>query len=313
MDSFIKKPHVSIITPSYNQGEFLEDTILSVLSQDYSDIEYILIDGGSTDNSMDIIRQYEDRISDWVSEKDMGQAHAINKGLLRSRGEFLGWLNSDDILLPSTVSRVIKVFNEYPDIDVVYGRLERIDERNKVIPTPILPKDRIEFSKEYVIGECVVNQPGAFWRRRIMEKAGLLDQNLKYALDYEFWIRIALAGGQFRRIPEVVARFRLNRLSKTSNQTSEMAMEQLNVLERTLTIEDLDRKLGINEDRVRRCANKARSVIQLHVSYGYLKKRKIGSAIYWLWRALQNNPLTLFEKRWLDLAVTGLTRRVINW
>jgi glycosyltransferase involved in cell wall biosynthesis len=130
-------PLISIITPSYNQGEFLEDTILSVLSQDYSDIEYILIDGGSTDNSLDIIRQYKDRISDWVSEKDMGQAHAINKGLLRSRGEFLGWLNSDDILLPSTVSRVIKVFDEYPDIDVVYGRLERINWRNKVVSTPL--------------------------------------------------------------------------------------------------------------------------------------------------------------------------------
>ena len=129
-------PLVSIITPSYNQGQFIDATIQSVLGQDYAPIEYLIIDGGSTDNSLEVIRRYEDQIAYWESQPDRGQAHAINKGLQHANGEILGWLNSDDVLLPDTVSRVVSAFGEYPHVDVVYGRLERIDASGSVAPTP---------------------------------------------------------------------------------------------------------------------------------------------------------------------------------
>jgi glycosyltransferase involved in cell wall biosynthesis len=116
-----KEPLVSIVTPSYNQGAFLEQTILSVLEQTYPTVEYCVMDGGSDDNSVDVIKKYAGQINYWESIQDRGQAHAINKGLRQAKGEFLGWLNSDDVLLPGTVERIVNTFNQHPEIDVVYG------------------------------------------------------------------------------------------------------------------------------------------------------------------------------------------------
>ena len=302
-------PLVSIVTPSYNQGKYLEDTILSVLSQDYVPIEYLIIDGGSTDSSVEIIRKYSDQIIYWETQPDRGQAHAINKGLIKAKGEILGWLNADDLLLPETVSRVVDRFEAHPEIDVIYGRLQRINEFGKLIPTPELPKDRITFGTSKVVGECIVNQPGAFWNREIMEMVGLLNEDLHFSLDYEYWIRMALAGARFMRIPEVVAWFRLDQGSKTVSRTTEMAVEQLSVLDELLKTPGLSEMLAIPSSELSKQADRTRANIQLHAFYGALKRHKWNNAWHWFWKANRSYPFVVMQRRWFDLALAGLARR----
>lgn len=303
-------PLVSIITPSFNQGQFLEQTLRSVLEQDYPHLEYLVIDGGSTDGSLAIIQRHASRLAYWVSESDRGQAHAINKGLQRARGELLGWLNSDDLLLPGTVSRAVETFTNHPQVDVVYGRLERIDEQNRLVSTPILPKDRVTFNLSLVIGECVVNQPGSFWRRSATKKVGYLDESLIYALDYEYWIRMALSGMAFLRLDEPVARFRLSSASKTVGQTAQMAVEQLVVLDKLLAQPDISTLLDIPQPQVKSQARQARSAIALHAFYGFFKTCHYRQAAHWLGWAVARHPGILFQRRWYDLAISGLKRRL---
>jgi len=302
-------PLVSLITPCLNQGAFLEETIRSVLDQGYPRLEYLIIDGGSTDGSLDIIRRYADRLAYWTSETDRGQAHAINKGLQRAQGEILGWLNADDVLAPGAIFRAVQVFHQNPAVDVVYGHLERIDAEGNLLPTPELPKDRVLFNKSLVIGECVVNQPGSFWRRRAMERSGLLDEGLHYALDYEYWIRLALDGAQFFRLPETVAYFRLSHASKTVSRTAAMAVEQLGVLEKLLAIPDLPDRLGVSPRQVDEQARRAKARIALHAVYGYAKQSKWLKAARWLSYALNNDPFVVFDKLWWQLAAARLARR----
>ncbi|OGO37444.1 MAG: hypothetical protein A2W35_16300 [Chloroflexi bacterium RBG_16_57_11] len=302
-------PLVSIITPSYNQGRFLEATIRSVLEQDYPHIEYIVMDGGSTDESVPIIHQYDNRLAYWESLPDRGQAHAINKGLTHARGEILGWLNSDDLLAPGSVRRAVETFQSQPGIDVVYGRLERIDELGRSIPTPILPKDRLEFGSAHVIGECIVNQPGAFWRRGIMDLVGLLDESLIYGLDFQYWIRMALAGARFKRVDSVVAYFRLSGGSKTVGQTAAHAEEQYKTLERVLADPELGRKLGLTESQIRRQTRRTRAEIALRAAYGYAKLRDFKRTRIWLGVVLRNDSLAIFERRYIDLGFASLRRR----
>jgi Glycosyl transferase family 2 len=303
-------PLVSIITPSYNQGQFLEATLRSVLEQDYPHLEYIVIDGGSTDDSPEILSRYASRLAYWESQPDRGQAHAINKGLQRAQGDILGWLNSDDVLLPGVVSRTVRVFNDNPWVDVVYGRLERIDASGKLLPTPQLPKDRVNFDLSQLLGECVVNQPGSFWSRGIMERAGLLNENLHYSLDYEYWTRLALADAQFVHLPETVARFRLSSGSKTVGQTTIMAQEQLRVLEALASRPDLPARLGWTAEQVCRGMRRTRARFRLQAFYGSLKLHQWRVAGRWLAAALSDDPLAPFERRWLDLAMANLQRRL---
>jgi glycosyltransferase involved in cell wall biosynthesis len=304
-----KFPLVSIITPSYNQGGFLEQTIRSVLQQTYSRIEYLLIDGGSSDESKQILQKYARHFSYWVSEPDRGQAHAINKGLARAKGEIVGWINADDLLLPETVATAVSAFLENPGIDVVYGGLQRIDAHGKLVPTPVLPKDRIEFSKEQVIGECIVNQPGSFWQSKWVNQVGFLDENLRYGLDYEYWIRIALAGGEFKRLPQAVAQFRLSEGSKTVGETEKMGLEQLKILNDVLAIKALGSKIGLSPEQIKRRARQTRSAISLHIFYGYLKKKNLQASAHWLAQAVKYDPLIFFQRRWFDLAWARITRQ----
>jgi glycosyltransferase involved in cell wall biosynthesis len=308
MDIDPEHPLVSIITPSYNQVCYLEATIRSVLEQGYPNIEYIVIDGGSTDGSVDILERYSPQVSLWLSEIDTGQAHAINKGIERSHGSILGWLNSDDILIPNTVSRAVNVFRQHLEIDVVYGRLERIDEDGNLVQTPALPKDKVEFSKEKILGECIVNQPGSFWRREIMDKAGRLDIGLRFVMDYEYWIRLAMNGARFKRLPEVVARFRLNPDSKTVSQSAAMAQEQLKVLDKLVEKYDLAKVLGISPRAVDRQVRMTRATTYLLAFYGEWKRQDFPKAREWLWKALAYNPTVILQRRWFELAIAWLKR-----
>ncbi len=256
--------------------------------------------------------RYANRLAYWESQPDRGQAHAINKGLQHARGDFLGWLNSDDVLFPGVVSRAVQVFAINPRVEVVYGRLERIDANGRLLPTPQLPKDRVDFDLSQVLGECVVNQPGSFWRRGAMERVGLLNEDLHYSLDYEYWIRLALAGAQFMHLPEAVARFRLSSGSKTVGQTAVMAQEQMRVLEALASRPDLPAQLGWTPEQVRLRLRQTRARFRLQAFYGSLKLRQWKAALRWLAAALSDDPLAPFERRWFDLAIASLQRRLHN-
>lgn len=301
-------PRVSIVTPSYNQGQFIEETIRSVLLQGYPNLEYIVIDGGSSDGTVEIIRKYEPWLAYWISEPDRGQSHAINKGLRRATGEILSWLNSDDVLLPGTVRRAVERLRGDEQIDVVYGRLNRIDSRSQPLPTPELPKDRLEFGAETVIGECIVNQPGCFWRREVMDRVGLLNEDLHYAMDYEFWVRMILAGARFKRLPETVANFRLSSDSKTVGHTADHALEHLAIVDSFLSDPCLPEKLDLSPSELCLQANKGRSILNIYASWGHLKRGKRSEALVFLWRAISNWPAVILDSRWAKLLVANLVR-----
>jgi glycosyltransferase involved in cell wall biosynthesis len=204
---------ISIVTPSYNQAQFLEETILSVLSQDYPSIEYLIIDGGSTDGSVEIIRKYEDRLAYWVSEPDQGQSHAINKGFQRANGEILAWLNSDDLYCPGAVRAAVEFLELHPDVTLVYGRAEMINVEGAAVQ--MIPWDDFDPATCIARQRYPIPQPAAFFRRDAMQRVGLLDEQLYYWMDWDYWIRIGLAGVKVAKIPRILARCRLHRGSKT--------------------------------------------------------------------------------------------------
>jgi glycosyltransferase involved in cell wall biosynthesis len=221
-------PLVTIITPSYNQGRFIEETILSVLTQDYPNIEYIVMDGGSTDHTLDILRKYEDRLS-WYSEKDKGQTDAINKGLRLAKGEILAYLNSDDTYLPGAITRAVQYLtSENPDLQFVYGEGYHITAEGEIIERyPTKPYDF-----QYLAETCYICQPTTFWKRDVIEKIGLFDENLYYAMDYDYWIRIAKQYGTLGYIKEYLANTRFYQDTKTVSKRVEVHEEILNVIRR---------------------------------------------------------------------------------
>lgn len=206
-------PIVTIVTPSYNQARFLEETILSVLDQDYPNIEYLVIDGGSTDGSVEIIRKYEDRLAYWVSERDQGQSHAINKGFQRANGEILAWLNSDDLYCPGAVRTVVDFLLSHGDVALVYGRADLIDSGRAIVHQ--IPWEDFDLRTCIARHRYPIPQPAAFFRRETIRQVGLLDQRLHYCLDWDYWIRIALAGLKITRISHTLAQCRLHQDSKT--------------------------------------------------------------------------------------------------
>jgi glycosyltransferase involved in cell wall biosynthesis len=182
-------PRISIVTPSYNQGRFIEETIRSVLLQGYTDLEYILTDGGSQDQSVEIIKKYEPWLSYWVSEKDRGQSHAINKGFHRSTGVILGWLNSDDVLLPNALATVAAILPRPDEPVIIAGRAEI---RDVSVSQTISIVDRLPqtFSDVFSL-ETSFPQPSVFFTREALKLAGVLKENLHYAMDFELWLRMA--------------------------------------------------------------------------------------------------------------------------
>jgi glycosyltransferase involved in cell wall biosynthesis len=182
-----KWPKISVITPSYNQAAFVERTIQSVLNQNYPNLEYIIIDGGSTDGSVEIIKKYEDKLAYWVSEEDRGQSHAINKGFRRATGEIVAWLNSDDEYCSGALETVAKTFMAYEDIDLVFGNNISVDKKGRVLRNN--RHTRFAFPALVVLGMTVF-QAACFWKRSIFEKYGYLDESLRFCMDYEFFCRI---------------------------------------------------------------------------------------------------------------------------
>jgi glycosyltransferase involved in cell wall biosynthesis len=203
-------PSFTVVTPSYNQGQFIRETIESVFAQQIPDLQYLVMDGGSADGTVSILNEYSGRLQ-FVSERDEGTADALNKGLALSKGEVIGWLNSDDIYYPNTLERVWDLFEKYSEIDVIYGRANHIDEHGVLIDE----YSTSEWSIDALIDHCIISQPAAFFRRSVIAKYGLLAKAHKYCLDYEFWLRLAKKGAQFLYVPELFAATRIHEEAKT--------------------------------------------------------------------------------------------------
>ena len=217
---------VSIITPSYNQAPYLEQTIQSVIGQEYPGIEYLVIDGGSTDNSVEIIQRHAGRLAYWVSEKDRGQAEAINKGLARAKGEILAWLNSDDYYLPHTISAAVKCFENNPDVVMVYGDMLAVDEKGQTLN---LLKYK-QLSLEDLLCFQIIGQPSVFFRRSALEKTGQLDTTFHFMLDHHLWIRLAQQG-RILHVPQIWSAARYHAAAKNRARAAEFGREGFRVLD----------------------------------------------------------------------------------
>jgi len=226
-------PLVSIITPSYNQGRFIEETILSVKNQKYENIEHIIIDGASTDNTVSILNKYPHL--KWISEPDRGQSHAINKGLRLAKGELLAYLNSDDTYCPWTVKIVVEYFSQYQNVDMVYGDCNIINADSQLVglekKMPFSYKDLLRYSNYG--GGNYIKQPAAFFRKSIQLQVGLFDEQLHYAMDYDYWLRLGRIG-KIIYIPIALANARKWALAKTINKEIEMRAEAVQVCRRHL-------------------------------------------------------------------------------
>ena len=205
-------PVVTIITPSYNQGSFIERTIQSILAQDYPSIEHIVVDGGSNDQTLDVLKRYEKHLR-WISEKDSGQSEAINKGFRMAKGDILTWLNSDDTLLPGAVSKAVKYFNEHPDVMMIYGEGYMVDENDIVKQRFPFTEPRFDLTKLIYQGDYILQQ-STFYRREIFKELGMLREDLHYGMDWDFFIRI---GKRFRveYVPEYFGNIREHAAAKT--------------------------------------------------------------------------------------------------
>jgi len=214
---------VSIITPSFNQGRYIEETIRSVIQQHYANLEYIIIDGGSTDNSVEIIHKYEKEIAYWVSEADSGQSNAFNKGLQKATGEIIGWINSDDRYYEGAVQKAIKIFSGHPTIDVVFGNVDFIEEQGKVLHRT--NEIAVDFHTYLYTDRCYHANAAGFFRKRCFDLYGMLREDLKYTMDYELYLKLAYNHCNFYQMKDVLGSYRLHKQGKTLLYTINMENE----------------------------------------------------------------------------------------
>lgn len=232
-------PKISIVTPSFNQVEFIEDTILSVISQNYPNLEYIIIDGGSTDGSVDIIKKYEKHLSYWVSESDNGHGHALNKGFSRTTGEIMAWINSDDRYYPYTFRTVAEIFNKFPDVNWIHGKNSWLDKAGRL--KEVLITDMNIYSYLLLDYEWI-QQESVFWRRTLWEKSGaFIDEELKLMVDGELWSRFFLTD-EIWNLDTVIGGFRNhdnNRSHKNFEIVHSEMKEVINRMKNRLTLKQL--------------------------------------------------------------------------
>ncbi len=221
-------PRITVITPSYNQAELLERTIVSILNQGYPNLEYIIIDGGSTDGSVDIIKRYASQLTYWVSEPDGGQSHAINKGLQRATGEWVCWQNSDDIFYSLAFMRLSQSVQQNSTLDLVVGDINLVDENDGLIR----PQCYVKPTYGALVAEgMVLTNQAAFWRRSLHEKIGFLDENLHYGFDYEWFLRLLSHTNRSHHIAKKLGALRYHDQTKASLNPTLFSSEYAKILE----------------------------------------------------------------------------------
>ena len=228
MEPLTALPKVSIITPSFNQGRFLEATICSILAQDYPNVERILVDGGSKDESLAIIEKYHSHFTWWVSEKDRGHADALNKGFSHATGEILAWLNSDDLYHPGAITEAVKVLCEAPQVGMVYGDANLIDDEGK--PVGKFASRQTGY-RQMLRGSVHIPQATTFFRADLWRQVGPLDLSLFFSFDYDFWVKLAKVS-EIRYVPRLWADFRIHSRGKTIVNDDRCYPDMLKVLER---------------------------------------------------------------------------------
>jgi len=218
-------PKISIVTPSYNQAQFLEKTILSVLNQNYPNLEYIIIDGGSTDGSLEVIKKYEKHLTYWVSEKDKGQADAINKGFQKSSGEILAWLNADDLYLPNTLLKIKEAFQKHRETQFIYGHSALVDKKDNII--------RICYTVPQTYHSYIYDRGGnifqgtVFWKKDIFYKHGGIDSKLYFAMEYKLFDNFFKhERGIF--LNDILAAYRIHKEAKSSTVDKELVEKEFN-------------------------------------------------------------------------------------
>ncbi|MEW6696505.1 MAG: glycosyltransferase family 2 protein [Bacillota bacterium] len=223
-------PLVSVVVPSYNQGKFIKDTIESILNQDYPNIELIVMDGASTDNTVEILKSYGDKFY-WQSKKDKGQSDAINQGWKISKGSILAWLNSDDTYLPGALSKVVNYFKNNPHIHVVYGEGYHTFEDGTIMER--YPTE--SFNAERLKETCFICQPTVFMRKEALLKVDFVNEKLNYCMDYDLWLRLA-KDFQFGYIGDYLATSRLYADNKTLGQKERVHAEIIEMLYKNLSL-----------------------------------------------------------------------------
>jgi glycosyltransferase involved in cell wall biosynthesis len=272
-------PKLSIVTPSFNQGQFLEETILSVLNQHYENLEYIVIDGGSTDSSVEIIRRYEDRLAYWVSEKDRGQVHAINKGLEKATGDVFGFINSDDVYLPGAFQAVMEHFQKAPQQEWVCGDTVMFGEgiRTRLIRA-VVPKS----AAHCLSWAYAAPQPGHFWKRELLQ-AGF-DEAWPYDFDHDLYVRLLLAGYTCEHLSLPLAGYRLHAISKTVAEGDRQTAE-------------FERSAEVYEHRLSGSGRRwCRATRFLRRSYQASKAGEHKEGMRWLIRALATYPEAVADR-----------------
>lgn len=239
------KPLVSIITPSYNQVRYLEDTIQSVIQQDYQNLEYIIVDGGSTDGSPEVIERYQEKLAWWVSESDQGQADAINKGFRKASGEIIAWLNSDDLYLPGVISAAVELFQKNPDAGVIYGDAVSADANGRLLNELRFrnwgTRDFLQFN--------IICQPAVFMKRSIVEKVGFLDPSYHFFLDHQLWIRLSRET-KFIHHPEIWAVSRYHQDAKNVTMAADSGAEVMRIMDWAEKQPDLAELIEKDNDQV---------------------------------------------------------------
>jgi hypothetical protein len=297
-------PRISVVTPSFNQGAFLEETIRSVLLQGYPNLEYIVIDGASTDNTCDVLKKYEPWLTYWTSEQDNGQSDAINKGWHKSKGEIIAYLNSDDVYCPGAFAIAVEHLVKHPDVGMVHADSHFINEPGRLLRQH---KGREVTLEDVLCWSSHISQPTVFLRRAVIDCVGMMDVGLHYAMDFDLWIRVAVRY-QIKYLPCFLAKERHHRLAKTT------AAPQDGLLARIVAIERLFSR--IQQPQIVAMKSKAMATHYLQMAWYCLGRRNMSiQAKVFARKALTlSPPLSLFLKGWMvQLLAVPLDSRLGVW